>query len=145
MARITYPADAKPLQGVSMENVFDALPTCTDRGMGWEIDGTKGFVKGDLKFSMDWGEGEVYHYFDLSEDIFEREELPGSDPRVTELVNAYQEYTAENKVVPVNNQKLSPSASENITLEAVREMSRMMSTAEMEKFFSSEDTPEKEE
>lgn len=145
MARITYPADAKPLQGISMENVFASLPTCTDRSMGWEIDGTKGFVKGNLKFSMDWGEGEVYHYFDLSEDIFEREELPGSDSRVTELVNAYEEYTNENGVFDVQNPDFSQSASQNITLESVSEMSRMMSAAEMEKFLSSEDTPEKEE
>ncbi|MCI5115582.1 MAG: hypothetical protein D3921_10645 [Candidatus Electrothrix sp. AW1] len=132
MAGINYPED---IQGDSIANVFDSLPTCRDRSLGWEIDGTKGLrmdktitaedgttTTKKWKLSMTWGEGEVYYFFDLAQDIYEREELSERDGQRFDIWNAYLDYATKNGVVSVGNAIL-PDDSGEITVESLKEMS----------------------
>lgn len=70
----------------------------------------------------DLGEGEVYYFFDLAQDIYEREELSERDGQRFDIWNAYLDYATKNGVVSVGNAIL-PDDSREITVESLKEMS----------------------
>ncbi|MBF0119801.1 MAG: arylsulfatase [Desulfobacterales bacterium] len=112
LADISYPKEYKgkslsPMQGVSFAGLIQdkSFKSVCDKNryLGWEFVGIKGLRYGDLKLSQEGGDNE-FHFFNLSEDPFETDELSKKLPeKFEELKKVYKKYQEENGVVDIPN------------------------------------------
>ncbi|MBF0352096.1 MAG: arylsulfatase [SAR324 cluster bacterium] len=99
-----------PMQGKSLTGVFDGSYQCDEnRIFGMELNGVKGFRKGDWKLSQDLFEMKTaFHLYNLKDDPSEVNDLSTStDPEIIakfeEMKSAYYEWADANNVVDIEN------------------------------------------
>jgi arylsulfatase len=119
MANIGYPNDYKgkpnkPMQGVSMADLFSASPKAcnTGRWLAWEQDSVKGVRQGDWKLSQKWWETQSrwdpnWYLYNLADDPFEQHDLKETRPdKFKRMKCLYRKYARENGVVKVGSKIL---------------------------------------
>jgi arylsulfatase A-like enzyme len=98
LAKVPYPSEATPLEGVSLVPTFDQ--TVTDRKpIFWEHEGNRAVRFGIWKLVAK--HNEPWELYDLSSDRCEEHNLANSQPeKLTELRKLYDEYAQRAHVVP---------------------------------------------